>query len=66
MSMNTTMIDITDSWEGIASGDEVVIFGRQFQDEILVEEYWRSSISDVHSFMGQLNQQARYPRPYLE
>ena len=27
MSMNTTMIDITDGWEEIKSGDEVVIFG---------------------------------------
>jgi alanine racemase len=66
MSMNTTMIDITDGWEGITSGDEVVIFGRQFQDEIRVEEHWRSSISDVHSFMGQLNRQARYTKSYLE
>ena len=66
MSMNTTMIDIIDGWEEIASGDQVVIFGRQAQDEIRVEEHWRSSISDVHSFMGQLNRQARYTKSYLE
>jgi alanine racemase len=62
MSMNTTMIDITDGWEEIESGDEVVIFGRQDQDEIRVEEHWRSTISDVHSFMGQLNHKARYAK----
>ena len=62
MSMNTTMIDITDGWEGISSGDEVVVFGRQSQDEIRVEEHWRSTISDVHTFIGQLNRQARFAR----
>jgi len=66
MSMNTTMIDIIDGWEEIASGDQVVIFGRQAQDEIRVEEHWRSSISDVHSFMGQLNQGARYSKALLD
>jgi len=64
MSMNTTMIDITDGHEGIESGDEVVIFGRQAQDEIRVEEHWRSTISDIHSFMGQLNQKARYAKSH--
>jgi len=63
MSMNTTMIDITDGWEEIESGNEVVIFGRQYQDEIRVEEHWRSTISDIHSFMGQLNRKARYSKP---
>ncbi len=63
MSMNTTMIDITDGRDGIASGDRVVIFGRQAQDEIRVEEHWRSLISDIHSYMGQLNQRARYSTP---
>jgi len=62
MSMNTTMIDITDGWEGINSDDEVVIFGKQAQDEIRVEEHWRSTISDIHSFMGQLNHQARFAK----
>ena len=64
MSMNTTMIDITDGREAIESGDEVVIFGRQAQDEIRVEEHWRATISDIHSYMGQLNQKARYAKPY--
>ena len=63
MSMNTTMVDITDGWEEISSGDEVVIFGKQSQDEIRVEEHWRSTISDVHTFIGQLNRQARYAMP---
>lgn len=63
MSMNTTMIDITDGWEGINSGDQVVIFGKQSQDEIWVEEHWRSTISDIHTFIGQLNDQARYASP---
>ena len=63
MSMNTTMVDITDGHEEIKSGDQVVIFGRQSRDEIRVEEHWRSSISDVHSYMGQLNQRARYVMP---
>ena len=62
MSMNTTMVDITDGWEGINSDDEVVIFGKQAQDEIRVEEHWRSTISDIHSFMGQLNHQARFAK----
>jgi len=60
MSMNTTMVDVTDGWEGISSGDEVVVFGRQSQDEIRVEEHWRSSISDIHTFIGQLNHRARF------
>lgn len=62
MSMNTTMIDITDGWEEIDSGDEVVIFGKQSQDEIRVEEHWRSTISDIHTFIGQLNHQARFAK----
>lgn len=62
MSMNTTMIDITDGWKAIKSGDEVVVFGRQLQDEIRVEEHWRSAISDIHTFIGQLNHQARFSK----
>lgn len=62
MSMNTTMIDITDGWEEIRSGDEVVVFGRQSQDEIRVEEHWRSTISDIHTFIGQLNHQTRFAK----
>ena len=62
MSMNTTMIDITDGWEGINSGDEVVVFGRQSQDEIRMEEHWRSTISDIHTFIGQLNHQTRFAK----
>jgi amino-acid racemase len=62
MSMNTTMIDITDGRKTIASGDEVVIFGKQGEDEIRVEDHWLSAISDVHSFIGQLNHNARYSK----
>ncbi|MBT5186379.1 MAG: alanine racemase [Kordiimonadaceae bacterium] len=62
MSMNTTMVDITDSQGEIASGDEVVIFGKQNKDEIRVEDHWLSTISDVHSFIGQLNQSVRYSK----
>lgn len=62
MSMNTTMIDITDGGDNIASGDEVVIFGKQDQDEIRLEDHWLSSISDVHSFIGKLNYDARYSK----
>jgi len=62
MSMNTTMVDITDGWEGINSGDEVVVFGRQSQDEIRMEEHWRSTISDFHTFIGQLNHQTRFAK----
>lgn len=62
MSMNTTMIDITDGRKKIASGDQVVIFGKQGQDEIRVEDHWLSTISDVHSFIGQLNHDVRYSK----
>ena len=62
MSMNTTMVDITDGHQKITSGDEVVIFGKQGQDEIRVEDHWLSTISDVHSFIGQLNHIARYAK----
>ncbi|MBL4682664.1 MAG: alanine racemase [Pseudomonadales bacterium] len=62
MSMNTTMVDITDGWEEITSGDEVVIFGKQKQDEIRVEDHWLSTISDVHMFIGQLNHNARFSK----
>lgn len=62
MSMNTTMIDITDGWEEIRSGDEVVVFGKQSRDEIRVEEHWRSTISDIHTFIGQLNHQTRFAK----
>ncbi|MBL4602105.1 MAG: alanine racemase [Emcibacteraceae bacterium] len=64
MSMSTTMIDITDGWQKITSGDEVVIFGKQGQDEIRVEDHWLGSISDVHTFIGQLNHNARFPKPF--
>ena len=60
MSMNTTMVDVTDGWKNIASGDEVVIFGKQHQDELRVEDHWLSTISDVHTFIGQLNHNARF------
>ncbi|NOX70713.1 MAG: alanine racemase [Gammaproteobacteria bacterium] len=60
MSMNTTMVDITDGRKNIASGDEVVIFGKQNQDELRVEDHWLSTISDVHTFIGQLNHNARF------
>ncbi|MBT5072487.1 MAG: alanine racemase [Kordiimonadaceae bacterium] len=63
MSMNTTMVDITDGGKNISSGDEVVIFGKQGKDEIRVEDHWLSIISDVHSFIGKLNQNARYSTP---
>lgn len=62
MSMNTTMVDVTDGREKIASGDEVVIFGKQNQDEIGIEDHWLSLISDVHSFIGKLNHQVRYSK----
>jgi alanine racemase len=63
MSMNTTMVDVTDGWRNIASGDEVVIFGKQNQDEIRVEDHWLGAISDVHTFIGQLNRNARFAKP---
>lgn len=63
MSMNTTMIDITDGWQDIDPGDRVVIFGKQGNDEITVDEHWLPIISDVHTFMGQLNYKARYAKP---
>lgn len=62
MSMNTTMIDVTDGRKTIHSGDEVVVFGRQGTDEINLEEHWLSSISDIHSYIGQLNHNARYSK----
>lgn len=64
MSMNTTMVDITDGWGEITSGDEVVIFGKQNQDEIRVEDHWLPSISDVHTFIGQLNHNARFTKSF--
>ena len=63
MSMNTTMVDITDGWKKISSGEEVVIFGKQGGDEIRVEEHWLGAISDIHSFIGQLNHNVRFPTP---
>jgi alanine racemase len=64
MSMNTTMVDITDGWGEISSGDEVVIFGKQKHDEIRVEDHWLPTISDVHTFIGQLNHNARFSKPF--
>ncbi|PCJ50305.1 MAG: alanine racemase [Gammaproteobacteria bacterium] len=63
MSMNTTMVDITNGWKKIVLGEEVVIFGKQGHDEIRVEEHWLGSISDIHSFMGQLNHNVRFSTP---
>lgn len=62
MSMNTTMIDVTDGWPEIKSGDDVVIFGKQGQDELRVEDHWLSTISDIHSFLGRLNNDVRYSK----
>jgi len=64
MSMNTTMVDITDGWGEITSGDEVVIFGKQNRDEIRVEDHWLPTISDVHTFIGQLNHNARFSKAF--
>ena len=64
MSMNTTMVDITDGREEITSGDEVVIFGKQNHDELRVEDHWLPTISDVHTFIGQLNHNARFPKAF--
>jgi len=60
--MNATIVDVTDI-KGADVGDEVVLLGRQGQDEITVDELagWQDSINyEVLCLLGNLN-----PRNYL-
>lgn len=61
--MNLTMLDITDV-DGVASGDEVVLLGRQGKDEISADEVanWMGTINyEVLCLFGNLNK-----RVYVE
>ena len=63
ISMNLTMLDITDV-DGVASGDEVVLLGRQGKDEISADEVanWMGTINyEVLCLFGNLNK-----RVYVE
>jgi amino-acid racemase len=65
MSMNTTMINITGHQNEIQIGDEVVFIGAHGEIEITAEFLWKSTntwISTIHSNIGQLNYEDRYPK----
>ncbi|HRO25819.1 MAG TPA: alanine racemase [Luteimonas sp.] len=57
VTMNTTMVDVTDI-AGVEPGDEVVLFGRQGEDEITqaqIEEVTGVILADQYTVWGSLN-----------
>ena len=57
ISMNTTMIDVTDI-EGVKPGDEVVLFGVQSKDAILASEWEKHAdviLPEIYTQWGQTN-----------
>lgn len=58
ISMNTTMIDITDIHDKVNIGDEVVLFGKQGNNEITqaeVEEINGALLADLYTIWGNSN-----------
>ncbi|EOD54156.1 alanine racemase [Aeromonas molluscorum 848] len=56
-SMNTVMVDVTDI-KGVKPGDEVVMFGRQGDNEIKqadLEEYNGTLLADMYTVWGYSN-----------
>lgn len=58
VSMNTTMVDVTDFYDQVKVGDEVVIFGKQGKEEITqaeVEEINDALLADLYTIWGNSN-----------
>ncbi|UOO89314.1 alanine racemase [Vitreoscilla massiliensis] len=58
VSMNTTMVDVTD-FPDIKSGDEVVVYGSQGKEEVKqadLEEYNGALLADLYTVWGNSNQ----------
>lgn len=58
VSMNTTMADVTDFYDQVKVGDEVVIFGKQGKEEITqaeVEEINDALLADLYTIWGNSN-----------
>ena len=58
VSMNTTMVDVTD-FPDIKAGDEVVVYGKQGKEEVKqadVEEYNGALLADLYTVWGNSNQ----------
>ena len=58
VSMNTTMVDVTD-FPDIKAGDEVVVYGKQGNEEVKqadVEEYNGALLADLYTVWGNSNQ----------
>ena len=58
VSMNTTMVDVTD-FPDIKAGDEVVVYGKQGNEEVRqadVEEYNGALLADLYTVWGNSNQ----------
>ncbi|MGY4878792.1 alanine racemase [Vreelandella aquamarina] len=63
VSMNTTMIDVTDV-EGVAPGDEVVLYGLQGEERITIgelEELNGALLADLYTVWGTSNPQVLRP-----
>lgn len=63
VSMNTTMVDVTD-FPDIQAGDEVVLFGKQGNAEVLqsdLEEYNGALLADLYTVWGNSNQRKLKP-----
>ncbi len=63
VTMNTTMVDVT-AIPGVEPGDEVVLFGRQGEDEITqaeIEAVTGVILADQYSVWGSLNPKFRRP-----
>ena len=58
VSMNTTMVDVTD-FPDIKAGDAVVVYGKQGNEEVKqadVEEYNGALLADLYTVWGNSNQ----------
>ena len=58
VSMNTTMVDVTD-FPDIKAGDEVVLYGKQGNEEVKqadLEEYNGALLADLYTVWGNSNQ----------
>lgn len=58
VSMNTTMVDVTDYVNDVKIGDEVIIYGSQGEDRISqaeIEEINDALLADLYTIWGNSN-----------
>ena len=70
LSMNATMIDVTDIYDKVKKGDQVVFIGKQGNEEITVDEISESTNSPLNlvilTNVGKIGSLVKYPKKLVE